>query len=137
MMNKRILKVLYLLSILSFFLPWFTYNARMMGYCWGFQFIKWFILPTAVITIYLFSKKELMISVLAEISSIANIILMIIAFGMWQQECNIITGFHFTDGFRTALPTFYIALILFLIFFIFLQYTLIQERADNNPSRQR
>ena len=130
MRKKRLLKVLYFFELLTFFLPWFSYNPKIMGYCWGFEFITWFILPFAILAIYLFGKKETMISVLAEISSIINIVLSVIIFGRWQEKHNIIEGYHFADGFKTAQPAFYGSFFLFLTFCILLQYTLIKERAN-------
>ncbi len=123
MKNKGLLKALFLLAVASFLLPWFTYNARMMGYCWGFFFIKWFALPMGLTGIYLFILPERKAAAfLAELSVAANLILCLIAFGRWQEVANIAGGFHWSDGFRTAQPGFWIAAGLLLALFAVFQY---------------
>lgn len=125
MKTNRIVKLLYLLSFISVFLPWFTHNAQVMGYCWGYYFLKWLIVPLGVIGYYLFGRKRSpLLLLLSEIGMLCNPAVLVIAFGRWQEVCNINSGFHWEDGFRTALPTYWISLILFLIFFSVFQIDL-------------
>lgn len=122
-MNQKIhLTAIYILSVLSIFLPWFTYNPDVMGYCWGFQFLKWMILPLLIIGVFLFRiQSGKLLFFLAEMSIIAILAIFVMALGRWQEICNIIEGFQWKDGLHTALPTFWISAGLFLLFFILLQ----------------
>ena len=119
---RNALKGLYILMILSLFLPWFTYNPKVMGYRFGYTFMEWFLIPLVILGIYLFKKENSRIMfALAELSVIANICLLTIAFGKWQDVCNIQTGFHWKDGFITALPTYWLSVAVFLAFSIVFQ----------------
>lgn len=118
MKNKRLLKVLYLLSMASLLLPWFSYNPRMMGYCWGLSFAKWFALPMAVLGVSLFARPESKpLAILGEFSAAINLLLCVMAFGRWQVFANIAAGFRWADGWRTARPGFWVAAALFFLLF--------------------
>ena len=54
MKSKPVLIVSYLLFLISVFLPWFTYNPKVMGYCWGFQFFYLWLVPVIIIGVYVF-----------------------------------------------------------------------------------
>ena len=54
---KKFLRILFLLCVFALCLPWFTYNAKVMGYRWGILFAKWYALPFVLIGIYLFKEK--------------------------------------------------------------------------------
>lgn len=129
MKAKEALKTVYILSCISLFLPWFTYNAKMMGYCWGFRFLIWFIIPMGIIGAFVFAGKRAdFLSVLAELSSAVNIGILVFAFGRWQESSNIIAGFQWKDGFRTATPGFWISALLFILLFAFIQIVSISGR---------
>lgn len=116
------IRTLFIVCLLSLFLPWFTYNASVMGYRYGFTFIKLFLLPMIVIAGYLFLPvqcKPLLVA--AEFCSVANIVLPIISLGLWQEICNIKGGFHLIEGLRTALPGFWISFVLMSLFFLLFQ----------------
>ena len=51
-------KTLFYLACGCVFLPWFTWDAQMMGYCWGFDFILELAVPLFVIALYLYSESE-------------------------------------------------------------------------------
>lgn len=113
---------LYVLCVFSLLLPWFTYNPDVMGYCRGYAFLKWFLVPMVVIGIYLLSmKKSKAHFLLCECSLVTNLAVLVVALGRWQETCNIQSGFHWEDGFRTALPTYWISAALFLILFVVFQ----------------
>ena len=119
---KKFLRILFLLCVFSLCLPWFTYNAKMMGYRWGILFAKWYALPFVLIGIYLFKEKKSEIAaLLAEISAIANLAISVVLFGRWQELCNIAAGFRWGDGFRTAQAGFWAAVGLMLVFFVAFQ----------------
>ena len=126
---QDLLRGLYVLSVLSVFLPWFTYNARMMGYCFGYNFLKWFMIPQIIIAVYLIKRKySTILLALTELSMVANLVTLVIAFGRWQETRNIIAGFHWEDGFRTALPTYWITVAVFFVFFILFQCVELKRR---------
>ena len=119
---KKFLRILFLLCVFSLCLPWFTYNAKVMGYRWGVLFAKWYALPFVLIGIYLFKEKKSEIAaLLAEISAIANLAISVVLFGRWQELCNIAAGFRWGDGFRTAQAGFWAAAGLMLVFFVAFQ----------------
>ena len=122
------LKGLFLLSAASVFLPWFTYNAKVMGYCWGWRFLPWF-LPSLVMTGFsLFSKKQGILELLlGELGAAGNLAALILALGQWQEKANIQSGFHWAEGFRTATPAYWLAAVLFLGFFFAFQGNLLQR----------
>ena len=123
MKAKTGLFVSYVLQIVSLFLPWFTYNAHVMGYCWGTQYVFYFLIPLILIGIYLFSMRTGIVHIiLAEFGSIMYIILLVLVFGNWQEGRNIVSGFHWADGFRTAQPGFWLAVAAEVFTFVFIQY---------------
>lgn len=122
MKRKTFLRVSFVLSVLSLCLPWFTYNARVMGYRYGIAFVKWYAVPFVFIGIHLFSEKiSEVTALLAEVSVTANLVVSVWLFGRWQEICNIAAGFQWTDGFRTAQAGFWIAAGLMLILFFAFQ----------------
>ena len=137
MKKKAALKTIYIFSCISVFLPWFTYNAKMMGYCWGFRFIPMLFVPLLLTGIFTFSCKHRdLFAVLAEISSAINIVILIFIFGRWQQYSNIIAGFQWADGFRTATPAYWLSALQFLLLFIFVQIVSIADRHNKSCSRE-
>ena len=87
-----------------------------MGYCWGFQFIGWLLIPLGFFGIACILKQpaclHILFSVLGFLSAAT---LYIIIFGRWQEFRNITAGFHWADGFRTAQPGFWISSILLVM----------------------
>lgn len=125
--TKR-LKALFFLTLLTLCLPWFTYNASVMGYRYGFTFLKWFLLPVVVLAICLFWPKRSSIMIaLGELAQAVNFVLFVCALGLWQQVCNIKSGFHLMEGVRTAQPGYWVAVGFFVIFFICFQIELIRD----------
>ena len=107
----------YILFFLSLLLPWFTYNASVMGYCWGTAFAKWYLIPLFIFGMHLFvfpdSKPMLALS---KLCIAAFVCIYIFAFGRWQEVCNISSGFQWSDGLHTAMPTFWISAAVFSAF---------------------
>lgn len=114
----------FILLVLSVFLPWFTFNAKMMGYCWGFQFLKWLAVPLVVITVYLFQEKSKMYAVLCEVSLIAIAAAYVVAFGRWQEVCNIAPGFQWNEGLYTATAGYWVSVLLFMVFSAVIQFSI-------------
>lgn len=134
MNKKRILKTLYILTVFSVFLPWFTYNPDVMGYCWGYAFLGWLLVPLVVIGIYLFGKRSYLMILLSELSLITNLVILVVAFGRWQEVCNIQAGFHWADGFKTAQIGYWISLGLFVAMFSWFQIDLMISALRKNRS---
>lgn len=131
-MNKKIedsLKGLYILAVGSLFFPWFTYNASMMGYCWGYQFLPCFLLPCCIIGISLFQqKRKALWMFLTEVSMVADLGLFVYALGYWQRLCNIRDGFQLLDGLHTAQGSYWLSLGLHTALFILYQVHLFAAR---------
>ncbi|MBR4289073.1 MAG: hypothetical protein IKT52_00315 [Oscillospiraceae bacterium] len=127
--SKR-LKALFGLTLLTLCLPWFTYNARVMGYRYGFAFLKWFLVPLAILALCLYwPKRSRILIVLGEAAHISNFTAIFTALGLWQQVCNIKSGFHLLEGIRTAQPGYWMAVGFFVIFFVCFQIELIKDAA--------
>lgn len=123
----KYLKVLLMLAALSLCLPWFTYNAKVMGYCHGYAFLKLFLVPVVVIGVCLFyPKREILPILMAEISLLACFFILIYAFGFWQEVCNIQAGAQWRDGFRTVQPGFWTSACFFILLFICFQIELVK-----------
>lgn len=128
MKRKMLFYGSFILFVLSIFLPWFTFNAKMMGYCWGYQFLKWLIVPLLIIVIYLFQEQSKMFAVLSELSLIAILATYVIAFGRWQETCNIAPGFQWDEGFYTATAGYWISVLMFLSFSVVMQFMLFKKK---------
>ncbi|MBQ8974385.1 MAG: hypothetical protein IJ072_01530 [Oscillospiraceae bacterium] len=117
------LKICFLLSTASLFTPWFTYNAQIMGYCWGYFFIGWFLIPRVILAVRIFTPvRNKTLSILARIASVAELGLMALALGKWQEICNISGGFHWKSGLSTAQPMYWVSAGLFVVFCGAFQY---------------
>lgn len=122
MKRKPILVASYLMCLLSMFLPWFTYNPKVMGYCWGFQFFYLWLVPVIIIGSYVFWRSTVSMFVLSELSLVAVLGAYVFAFGRWQELCNIISGFQWKDGLHTATVGYWVSLSLFVLLAILLQF---------------
>ena len=119
MKARKYLKVLYLLSVLSLCLPWFTYNANVMGYRFGFVFLSWFAVPLALLAGCLFWPKwNTGMVILGELAHLGNFAALFCALGFWQQVCNIKAGFWLAEGIYTAQPGYWIAVVTFILLFV-------------------
>ena len=128
MKASKCLKSLFILALLTLALPWFTYNAGVMGYRYGFVFLKWFFVPIAALAICLFwPKRKQIVIILGEIAHWGNFTALFCSLGLWQQVCNIKSGFHLMEGVRTAQPGYWVAVGFFVIFFICFQIELIKD----------
>ena len=127
MKARKYLKVLYLLCVLSLCLPWFTYNANVMGYRFGFVFLSWFAVPLVLLACCLFwPKRNTGMVILGELAHLGNLAALFCALGFWQQVCNIKSGFWVAEGIYTAQPGYWIAVSLFVICFVCFQIELLR-----------
>ena len=118
MSEKKRIKILFVLCVVTLVLPWFTYSARMMGYCWGAEFYAFFLLPMLLIGHSLFGRgTEAPRNVLGVFGCVGDIGALIYAVGIWQERHNIRGGFFFMDGVRTATVCFWITAALHLLLF--------------------
>lgn len=135
MKNKRFLKVIFMLCAASLCLPWFTYNANVMGYRWGLMFAGWYALPFILIGFHLFGKRaNELTAILAEVSVTVNLAITATVFGRWQEYCNIAPGFRWLDGFRTAQPGFWVAVAMMVILFVAFQFEFCRWQAVEEAS---
>lgn len=129
MKEKTGIFIPYVCMVISLFLPWFTYDARMMGYCWGTQYVLYFLIPLVLVGLYLFSAKSNWLHIiLAEFGAVMNLVLLVLIFGTWQEGRNIVAGFHWRDGFETAQPAFWCAAASGLCVFAFLQQHIFRKK---------
>ena len=78
MKASKYLKLMFVLTLLTLCLPWFTYNVKVMGYRYGFVFLKWFLLPLGLLTICLFwPKRSNIVIVFGELAQAANFALLV------------------------------------------------------------
>lgn len=111
------LKLLYLLSAVTIFLPWFTYRPEIMGYCWGYAFLGWLLPPMAVVAAALFKPSAgRLLCALGGLCAVLQLAVVLLAMGFWQDVRNIQAGFHWTGS--TALPGYWLAVLLFFVFCI-------------------
>ena len=131
----RVLKILYVVCACTLFLPWFTYDSKMMGYCWGWQFLVWFLPSMAVIGLYLFMfRQHELMQHLSLLGGFVNLILLVIIFGRWQSACNIKGGINWMDGFVTATPMFWLTALAFgLLFGGFLLLSISGGKTTDEP----
>ena len=131
MKASKCLKALFILTLLSLCLPWFTYNAKVMGYRYGFAFLKWFAVPIAIETLCLFwPRRNAVLIVLGELAHAANFAALALALGLWQQVCNIKSGIHWQEGFHTAQPGFWVSACFFILFFLNFQIDLMKGKQE-------
>lgn len=117
----------FLMFILSIFLPWFTFNAKIMGYCWGWHFLKYFAVPILVIIVYLIQGKGKAFSVLAEFAVVTIFSVYVLAFVRWQELFHIAPGFQWMEGFYTATVGYWVSFALFLLFSVLFQIKIFRK----------
>lgn len=126
MKRKITIWAVYIGAVLSVFLPWFSYNPTVMGYCWGYSFVKWFAVPMIVFAITMAVKRRNKVIVtLSELSLVTNLFILIYAFGGWQEVHNIGGTFNLAEGFITATPYFWLSVVLYLSLFWLFQWWLL------------
>lgn len=127
--SENALRGIYVLTILSLLLPWFTYNASIMGYCWGYLFLSYFLIPILISGLYLFRfRGNLIWGFLCRICAVVNLGILIYALGHWQTLCNIRDGFQLMDGLRTAQSGFWLAAVFHISFFVMVFVSLFSKK---------
>ena len=120
-------KILFYLACGCVFLPWFTWNAQMMGYCWGFDFILELAIPLFIIALFLYSESRSKLLVfITELSAALLVAFTVIAAGKWQDSFNMATGWNF--NLEPILPTYWISLAVFILLFIAVQFRIFQKK---------
>lgn len=123
MNRKTTLFVPYIVFAVSLFLPWFTYNPKVMGYCWGTQYLLYFLIPMVFVGIYVFCEKQNIFRILlGEFGVIMCLLLLLVVLGTWQEGRNIVAGFRWRDGLRTAQPGFWLSAGCCALMFALMQY---------------
>ena len=129
------LKGLYVLILLAFCLPWFTYNPAVMGYCWGFQFLPFFLISFCISGLYLFRfRSSLFLGILCQVSALADVGILVHILGYWQKYRNIRDGFQLLDGLRTARFGFWLAVGLHIAFLIMVNVSLLRRNGTGEVS---
>ena len=133
--SRNTLNGLYVLAVFSLFLPWFTYNASIMGYCWGFQFLSFFLIPFCISGLYLFRfRSSLLWGMLCQVSALADLGILVHILGYWQKYRNIRDGFQLLDGLHTAQFGFWLAVGLHIAFLCLASVSLLEKRETREVS---
>ena len=126
MKNLSFEKIIFYLACGCVFLPWFTWDAQMMGYCWGFDFILELAIPLFVIALFLYSESESKLLVLiTEICALLLVAFTILAAGSWQYSFHI--GMSWNFDLEPILPTYWISLSVFILLFVVIQLSIFQK----------
>ena len=129
------LKGLYVLILLAFCLPWFTYNPAVMGHCWGFQFLPFFLISFCISGLYLFRfRSSLLWGLLCQVSAFADLGILVHILGYWQKYRNIRDGFQLLDGLHTAQFGFWLAVGLHIAFLCLVSVSLLEKRETREVS---
>lgn len=116
MKKTLLMKVLFILSVMGTLLPWFTYNAKVMGYCWGWEFLPYMLIPYIIMALGLFKRQSSRVFHIASVlCMVINAAIMAAAPGCWQIMHNITGAFLWAEGLQTALPAYYITAVLHII----------------------
>ena len=114
------------MACICIFLPWFSWNPRVTGYCWGFNFILGLAVPLLIIAFYLFAGSDSgWLTVLTEISAALMVAVVILAAGSWQHVFNIVGGWKLS--MRPILPTYWVSLAVYVLLFAALQVSIIKK----------
>ncbi len=112
-------KTVFILAVISVFLPWFTYNSDMMGYFYGFYFLDCLAVPLIIMALDVFGVvKDKRFKVLSVVASPAYIVIWILTGLVWQERANIIGGLHPEDLLYTAIFGYWVSGALMIINFV-------------------
>ena len=127
MKNVSFAKILFYLASGCEFLPWFTWDAQMMGYCWGLDFILELAIPLFISALFLYSESRSKLLVfLTEICALLLVAFTILAAGKWQDSFNMVMRWNF--DLEPILPTYWISLSVFILLFSAVQFRVIQKK---------
>lgn len=114
-------KIIFCLACVCVFLPWFTWNARVMGYCWGFDFILELAVPLFVIAFFLFSdSRNKILIIVTELCSVLLLVFTVLAIGMWQKYFFMASSWKF--DIEPVMPTYWISLSVYILLFSAVQF---------------
>lgn len=116
MKEARLMRALLILSITGTLLPWFTYNAKVMGYCWGWEFLPYMLVPYIIMALGLFKRQSSRtLHTASVLCGAINTAIIAAAPGCWQIMHNITGAFLWTEGLQTALPAYYTTVVLHVV----------------------
>lgn len=110
MCTRKATKMLFVLSVASLVLPWFTYNSKIMGYCFGSEFYVYFIAPMILVWYALFGKGHVLLGVFG---AMTNMAVLVYALGGWMKIHNISSEFLLREGIHTSVYGFWVSFVLF------------------------
>ncbi len=120
LVKKSFDKILFYLACACVFLPWFTWNAKVMGCCWGFDFILALAPPLFVIAFYLYTRpRSKWLIALTELCAVLPIVTAILAVGYWQELRLMSSGWKFS--LKPVLPGWWAALVRLVRLFLAVQ----------------
>lgn len=125
-MRKFSDKIVFYLACACVFLPWFTWNAKVMGYCWGFDFILALAPPLFVTAFYLYARPHnIWLIALTELCAVLPIVTAILAVGYWQELRLMSSGWKFS--LKPVLPGWWAALAMFVLLFGLVQFEIFRK----------
>lgn len=101
-------------SLGSLFLPWFTFDAEVMGYFRGTNEIAYLILPLLLIFTFLFLKQEQYSRLLRVLTECLLVVLPAVTaweFVHWPVDAMITDDPSFSLGWATVQPGYWISLV--------------------------
>ena len=105
-------RVSIVLAFLSFFLPWFTFNAEMTGYYLGTNALAFALIPFVIVFTYLYKIPDSRwFKVLTGVCLFSILFIVVASFFTWHIP-NITGELNFSTSLHAALPPFWISLIL-------------------------
>ena len=110
MFTRKATKMLFVLSVASLVLPWFTYNSKIMGYCFGSEFYVYFIAPMILVWFALFGKGHVWLGMFG---AMTNMAVLVYALGGWMKIHNISSVFLLKEGIHTSVFGFWVSFVLF------------------------
>ena len=116
--ENRLAKVVFLVSIICLFLPWFTFGSEMTPFN-GLSLSWIFPITYGFIAAYLFlSYRAAWLAALAKVSALAQVVLCVVSIGKWEEWANIAGGWNWSDGLAAAQPTYWISLAVYVVLLI-------------------
>lgn len=114
-LNKKVKYLVWAVSLLPLFLPWFSFNTKVTTGCWGYSFLPELLVPIILISAATFVNKKYS-WILGTLGNFLYIGVLILAIGMWQERTNILKGMNWTAGINTFLWGYWASVVCVLIF---------------------
>lgn len=111
-MVKKAFYLSGVLVLVSVAMPWFTFDAQVMGYYWGARTIPWLLIPAAYIVFYVkHGSLGVRSDILWGLSLLSFPAIYLYTFFTWPIQNNITGEINVNTSMCTATPCFWFALL--------------------------